>query len=170
MGGGYDDDAGARDRSGLKHVLFGGPGPDLMQADASARERDVEECIAFFRMAAERFELTVCNTMTGSLVSPDAHYYEFDKNGSSIATDEQWEWAVAGFQTLGDVAAELGFRFAFETHNGYLHDLPKPTCRLVERIDRPSVGINYDHGNSGLPYGTNDYRGGLGVVQFGADF
>lgn len=139
--------ARAIDRAGLKHVLFGGPGPDLMKADADARRRETDECVAFYRAAARRFKLTVCNTMTGTLVAPNTHYFEFDRNGSALATEEQWAWAVEGFRELGDLAAELGFRFAFETHNCFIHDLAEPSRKLVDRIGRKSVGINFDFGN-----------------------
>jgi sugar phosphate isomerase/epimerase len=139
--------ARAVEESGLRHVLFGGPGPDLMGADAAVREREMVECITFYHAAAKRFPLTVCNTMTGQLTAPGAAYHEYDRNGSATASEEQWEWAVEAFRRLGDVAAELGFAFAFETHNCFLHDLPEPTRRLVEVIGRPSVGINFDYGN-----------------------
>jgi sugar phosphate isomerase/epimerase len=139
--------AQAKDATGLKHVLFGGPGPDLMLSDAAKRRSEVEECVRFYEAAASRFELTVCNTMTGTLVAPNINYYEFDRHGSAIVTEEQWQWAVEGFQVLGDLAARLKFRFAFETHNCYLHDLPQPSRRLVDRINRPAVGINLDFGN-----------------------
>jgi sugar phosphate isomerase/epimerase len=139
--------AAAAKQTGLKHVLFGGPGPNLMTSDAAMRRAEVEECAAFYRAAAKRFPLTVCNTMTGTLVAAGAQYAEYDKNGSAAATEEQWEWAVKGFQTLGDVAAELRFRFAFETHMCYLHDLPEPSRQLVDRIGRKSVGLNFDYGN-----------------------
>ena len=134
-------------RTGLKHILFGGPGPGLMSAEAAVREKEIEECVAFYRAAATRFRLTVCNTMTGSLLAPGAPYHEYDRNGSAAASEEQWQWAVEGFQVLGGVAGELGFAFAFETHNCYLHDLADVTRRLVDRIGRPSVGINFDYGN-----------------------
>jgi len=139
--------AGAREKSGLRMVLFGGPGPDLMNPDAETREREVEECLAFYKLAAERFDLTVCNTTTGSLTAEEIPYYHFDKHGSAIATEEHWEWAAEGFQRLGDCASDLGFRFAFETHNCYLHDLPKPTLELLKKIDRRNVGVNFDYGN-----------------------
>lgn len=135
------------EETGLKHVLFGGPGPNLVTADGDARAAEIEECAAFYRSAAKRFDLTVCNTMTGVIMGPGAKYHEYDRNGSSAATEEHWQWAVEGFQTLGDVAAELGFVFAFEIHNCYLHDLPEPTRKLVDRIARTSVGINFDYGN-----------------------
>lgn len=139
--------ARARDAYGLKHVMFGGPGPNLMNPDAAVRKSEVEENIAFYKAAAKLFDLKVCNTFTGTLTAPDIHYYEFDKHGSACAKPEHWDWAVEGFRELGDVAGELGLRLAFETHNCFLHDLAKPARELVERIDRPSVGINLDYGN-----------------------
>jgi len=142
-----DEIACARDKTGLKQVLFGAPGPNLMAADVDVRKKEVEACIAFFRLAAKRFKLTVCNTMTGSLVTGGVPYLEFDRHGSMVATPDQWQWAVEGFQAIGDVATALGVRLAFETHNCYLHDLAKASRELVDRINRPSVGINLDYGN-----------------------
>ena len=52
-------------KSGLKYVLFGGPGPNLNKPDKSAREAEIQWAINFFRLASERFKLTVVNT-TGS--------------------------------------------------------------------------------------------------------
>ena len=142
--------ARAQKRSGLKMVIFGSPGPDLMTPDAAKRAREVEEVSNFYRMAARRFKLTVCNTFTGPLKNPDAAvpYYIYEKQGSAVATPDQWKWAVEGYKVLGALAAELGFRFAFETHMTYLHDLPAVAKKLVDRIGCPSVGVNLDYGNT----------------------
>lgn len=139
--------AAAVTASTLEHVMFGAPGPDVMTPDAERREQEIQTCLDFYRMAADRFKLTVCNTMAGSLTQEDVHFYHFDQHGSKIATEEQWTWAVDAFQRLGDLAGELGFKLAFETHNCYLHDLAQPTLDLVQRIDRPGVGVNFDYGN-----------------------
>ncbi len=136
----------AVERTGLKYVLFGGPGPDLMQADADVRRHELDEYIAFYRDAAGRFKLTANNTMAGSLHS-DAPGSEFEKHGSACATDEQFAATVEGFQELGDLALELGFKFAFELHMNYIHDMPEPARRLVDAINRDSVGLNIDYGN-----------------------
>ena len=133
--------------AGLKIVVFGGPGPNLMLDDAIEREKEVEKKAGFFRMAAERFALSVCNTMTGPLINPDILYSEYDKHGSAFATEDHWTRAVEGFQVLGDLAEELKFRLAFETHMCYLHDLPSTAKTLVDRINRPNVGVNLDYGN-----------------------
>jgi sugar phosphate isomerase/epimerase len=139
--------AKAKDATGMKYVLFGGPGPDLMQAGKDARQMDVDWYIAFFRNAAKRFEQTTHNTMTGGLTTDEQSYYMYEKQGSALATDELYAQAADGFRQLGDVADEMGFRFAFETHMGYLHDLAEPAKKLCDMIDRKSVGINLDYGN-----------------------
>jgi sugar phosphate isomerase/epimerase len=136
-------------KSGLKYVLFGGPGPNLNKPDKSAREAEIQWAINFFRLASERFKLTVVNTFTGSLMNPTpgTPYSEYDKHGSFIATEDQWKWATE-FKELGKLANELGFRFAFETHMNYIHDMPAAAKKLADLIDEPSVGVNLDYGNA----------------------
>jgi sugar phosphate isomerase/epimerase len=109
----------------------------------------VESAVRFYRLAAERVKLTVCNIMAGSLRNPDKGipYGEYSKHGSAVATDDHYRWAAEGFKVLGRMAEELGFRFAFEIHMGYLHDLPAPTKKLVDTIGSPAVGALLDHGN-----------------------
>ena len=131
----------------IKHVLFGAPGPNLVQPDADARRHELDKCIAFYRMAGERFDLTVCNAMTGSLAQPGMPYTRFEEHGSNIATDAQRDAVTDGYRVLAEVADELDMRFAFETHNVYLHDLPAPTRELIDRISHPRIGVNLDYGN-----------------------
>lgn len=141
--------AGAARGAGLKQVLFGGPGVELMTGDAARREAEVESAIRFYRLAAQRVKLTVCNVMAGSLRNPDKGipYSDYSKHGSAVATEDHYRWAAEGFKVLGRLAEELGFRFAFEIHMGYLHDLPASTKRLVEMIGSPAVGALLDYGN-----------------------
>ena len=140
--------AKAVEAAGLKIVIFGSPGPNLMTEDAAVRKKETAASVKFFRMAAKRFDLSVCNTFTGVLTDPDTPYSEYDKQGSALATEEHWAWATDGFQVLGNLAEELGFQLAFETHMCYLHDLPAPAKALVDRINKPSVGVNLDYGNA----------------------
>ena len=140
--------AKAVERAGLQVVIFGSLGwPNLMANDAAVREKETEAYAQFLRTAAERFQLSVCNTSSGPLLDPDQPYSDYEKHGSGMATEDHWTWAIEGFQVLGDVAELLGFRLAFETHMGYLHDLAVPAKTLVDRIDKPSVGVNLDYGN-----------------------
>lgn len=135
--------------SGLQHVLFGYPGPLLIKEDAGEREREVAEAIAFYRHVAERFGVTTVNLLTGALHNPDksVSYFDYVRHGSFIATEEQWEWQVKGCRDLADGLADVDIRFGFETHMVYLHDTAEAVRRLVDRIDRPSIGANIDYGN-----------------------
>jgi sugar phosphate isomerase/epimerase len=137
------------EKSGLKQVLFGGPGPNLMTSDSTVRANETESYANFFRLATQRFNLTVINAFTGGLRNSDPNipYVDYSKHGSGAATEDHWNWAVEGYKVLGPLAEELGFRFAFEIHMGYLHDLPSPTRKLVDLIDSPAVGANLDYGN-----------------------
>lgn len=136
--------------TGLKQVIFGFPGPDLAQPDAARRAADLDLYERFFRSAARLLPLTVCNTHAGLLNSPDKNVSssDYDRHGSAAASPQQWQWAAEGFHRLGLMAAELGFRFAFETHMHFVHDLPAAACKLVDMIGLPSVGVNLDFGNT----------------------
>ncbi len=155
--------AASRDKHGLRQVMFGGPGPDLMQADAVQRERVLDECAAFYRAAASRFELSVCNILTGEVQNPACPRHVFERHGSQASTPDQQQAVVQGLRMLGGVAAGLGFRLAFETHMVYLHDLPEPTRKLVDEIESPAVGINFDYGNIGAMNGAPSLQDAMAI-------
>ncbi|HHT28278.1 MAG TPA: sugar phosphate isomerase/epimerase [Firmicutes bacterium] len=140
----------AQRKSGLNYVLFGGPGPDLMTTDAAKREAALAECERFYTLAGERFNLTVCNVMSGGLRNPDPSVpaSDYDRQGSFAAQEHHWQQAAEGYRRLGDIAAKYNYRLAFETHMNYLHDTPQATRKLVDLIDHPHVGINLDYGNA----------------------
>ncbi len=135
--------------SGLKHVLFGSPGPLLVKEDAGEREREVEEAIAFYRHVAERFGVSIINLLTGPLHNPDKSipYFDYTKHGSFVATDEQWEWQIKGCQDMADGLQAVDIRFGFETNMACLHDTVEAVQKLTGKIDRPSIGVNLDWGN-----------------------
>ena len=141
-------DAGVR-ASGLKHVLFGFPGPLLLNPNAAARTREVEEAVAFYRHVSERFGVTTVNLLTGQLQNPDTSisYFDCTKHGSFIVTDEQWKWQVEGCRAMADGLSGIDIRFGFETHMVYVHDTVEAVNRLVTEIDRPCIGVNLDYGN-----------------------
>ncbi len=161
--------AGAAKGAGLKQVLFGGPGVELMTEDEAKRRAEVEAAVRFYRLAAERVKLSVCNVMAGSLRNPDRGipYSEYSRHGSAVATEDHYRWAAEGFKVLGRMAEELGFRFAFEIHMGYLHDLPASTKRLVDMIGSPAVGALLDHGNVVYFPGAPSLREGIPLLGKG---
>jgi len=144
-----DEVSRAVDRHPLKWISFGGPGVDLMTPDESLRAAEIEAAETFYRKAADRFPLRIVNAFTGNLRNSDPSLpsVEFRHHGSAIATESQWEAAIAGFRHLGAVAEELGFRFAFETHGVYLHDTVEATLRLVRGVNSTHVGLLWDHSN-----------------------
>ncbi len=135
--------------AGLKHVLFGYPGPLLVKEDAAERDREVEDAIAFYRHVSERLGVRTVNLLTGALRNPDSSipYSQYTSHGSFTATEEQWEWQVDGCRRMADGLDDLEIRFGFETHMVYLHDTVDAARQLVERIGRPSIGVNLDYGN-----------------------
>lgn len=136
--------------SGLKEVVFGYPTVDLMTDSPHVFEKEIEEVADFFRRAGRRIRISVCNAFTGSLMNPDLSVprdRQWGKHGSFIATEDQYRRAADGLRALGDVAQEMGFRMALETHMGYIHDLPESAMRLVNMVDHPAVGVNLDYGN-----------------------
>ncbi len=134
------------DASGLKHVLFGF-GPELMLDNESERKKSLNEAISFLEMATSRFKLSVCNVFAGTLLDKSIEHYMYDKHGSAMATEKQWEWAAEGFRILGDMASKAGFKMAFETHMHYIHDLHTSARKLVDMINLENVGINLDYCN-----------------------
>ncbi len=140
--------ASAVEKSGLKKILFGAPGPELMLEDSGEREREVEKYINFYELALKYFPMNeVNNTMTGDLLNETCSYSDYGKQGSFVATPEHYEWAAEGFKTIADFGLENGLSFAFETHMCYLHDSVESTKKLIEMIDKPNVGATFDYGN-----------------------
>lgn len=141
--------AAAVAKSGLRVVMFGGPGWDMNNEDPAYRKAQVEAALNFYRLAAERFQLTVCNTGCGALRNPDPTVpgWAYERHGSGAAEDKHFQWAAEGFREIGALAEELGFKLAFETHMNGLADLPAPTARLLDLIGSPAVGANLDYGN-----------------------
>lgn len=144
-----DEVSKALDKHPLDWVSFGGPGVDLMNPDPAHVEKEIEAAERFYSEAANRFALKIVNTFTGNLHNPDKSlpYVEYWHHGSTVATEAQWQSAIAGFQRLGTLAGKCGFRFAFETHGNYLHDTIEATMRLVDGINSEHVGALWDHAN-----------------------
>jgi sugar phosphate isomerase/epimerase len=136
---------------------------NLNHPDGGERAAEIAKATDLLRRAAA-IGVQTFNTMAGPLLVKDISYSEFHRHGSGAATWEQWAWAVEGFQQLGAVAEELGVRMAFETHNGYIHDLARPTAELLRRIGSPAVGANLDMGNIVLNQNGEPLREALGVL------
>ncbi len=157
----------AVNESDLKNVLFGSPGPNLMQEDAGAREKEVTEYIEFLGQAKKRFNSKWFNTFTGALLNPDKSipYSDYDKQGSGAASEEHYQWATEGFKTIAKFAESEGLKLGFETHMGYLHDMPVPAKRLVDAIGSSSVGLTFDYCNMFLSPQCQDIEATLEILD-----
>lgn len=131
---------------GLKYVLFGSPGIDVMTKELKSRRAEIDGYKRFLELADTRIKLSVINFMTGWLSKPGAVSWEYETYGSFCAEDRHWEAAADACREIADFAPHV--KFAFETHMGYLHDLAGSAKKLCELIDRPNFGINLDYGNT----------------------
>lgn len=59
---------------------------------------------------------------------------------------EQWRKLLNILRYLGDYAADHGVRIALETHGGLTRN-GSLAARLLDAVDHPAVGLNYDTGN-----------------------
>lgn len=131
---------------GLKYILFGSPGIDVMTKDKNIRRTEIDGYKRFLDAADSRIKLSVINFMTGWLSKPGTVSYEYETYGSFCAEDWHWEAAAEACREIADFAPHV--LFAFETHMGYLHDLASSAKKLCEMIARPNFGINLDYGNT----------------------
>jgi sugar phosphate isomerase/epimerase len=127
-------------------IVFGGA-VDFCRGTEAEVKKETEAYLEFLEWAKVNCDTKVMNFFTGGLVAKGVEYIEFDKNGSNIATEEDYQKSAAGLKIVGDKAAQLNILIALETHNCYLHDLATPSKKLMDLTNHSAVGMNYDHGN-----------------------
>ncbi len=66
--------------------------------------------------------------------------------GSAEASPEQWDRAVGGLRQLADAAGAHGIFLACETHRNNLMDTVDSSVELIERVERPNVGLIFQPG------------------------
>lgn len=119
---------------------------ELLQEQAKA-ERDIEEYLEFLEWAKNNCGTECMNFQTGQLLRPGASYLEFDRNGSSLAREKDFEKVASGLKIIAAKAEELDIKVALETHVGYIHDLPQSCDKLMKMVNSKALGINFDYGN-----------------------
>ena len=142
--------ADAKKKYGLTDILFGISTRECANPDASVRASCIADTLEKARIMREIGGAEVCNASANWISSPvpgvPGDSYEF--HGSIAATERDWALTV---DTYGQIARELetiGLRFAFETHMGYIHDLPSTARRLIDAVGSSALGINLDYGNT----------------------
>ncbi len=142
--------AAGKKKYGLSEILFNFNLKNSSSKYADERNETITSTIECVKIAQELCQTTVCNTaatwISSSIPTIPSPGYEF--HGSAAATAEQWELTADTYRKIGTELEKLGVKFAFETHMGYIHDLPATAKKLVDMIDSPMVGINLDYGNT----------------------
>lgn len=123
-----------------------GCGSESASADEAKRHDSLRDLQAVIRHAGER-GYSHMNVFASGMTDPEWPYHQFEKQGSAMFSDDHRQRTVAFFREAGQAAEACGIELCFETHNGYPHDLPAPTLELVNAIDHPRVGVNFDFGN-----------------------
>jgi D-psicose/D-tagatose/L-ribulose 3-epimerase len=105
------------------------------QPDVRRRARQQLENIA--KAAAEGGVGIVC----GPLYSPVGYL------PGRRRTDDEWKWAVEGFQSLGDTLTDCNVTFAIEPLNRFetfFLNTAEDAARLAAEINHPKIGILFD--------------------------
>jgi len=145
---------------GIRHVEveaapggYGGIAPELMDADDLAR----------FKARLEQFGVSpvsvgaYCDLTKDRHIGLIKHRIDFAQalGAMNVVSDatrqleidaEQWRKLVNTLRHLGDFAADRGVRIALETHGGLTRN-GTLARRLLDAVDHPAVGVNYDTGN-----------------------
>lgn len=116
------------------------------EADPAARQASTKDFLRVIEFAAG-LGVKFLNVFSGPLVQSPRNHSE---NGSAMARPEDYEEAARILGIGAEAAAAHGMDLCLETHNGYIHDLPAPTVRLLDQINAPNVKVNFDYGNIGL--------------------
>jgi L-ribulose-5-phosphate 3-epimerase len=66
--------------------------------------------------------------------------------GQRIEEPDSWRQTIGRVRSLGEYASDAGVRIALETHEGATRT-GAIARRLLEEIDHPAVGLNYDTAN-----------------------
>ncbi|MGC4153401.1 MAG: sugar phosphate isomerase/epimerase family protein [Propionicimonas sp.] len=129
-----DDPIDARHRDILPDVVWGDGDPE------GVRQRAAEEMKNTARTAARLGVKTVVG-FTGSAIWK---YVAMFPPVSEALIEAGWEDFAARWNPILDVFAEQGVRFAAEVHPSELAYDYWTTKKMLEVIDRPELGINWD--------------------------
>jgi sugar phosphate isomerase/epimerase len=140
-----DDVEKQMQRTGVSKVVLSLRG-HFMDPDANARKAGAEMLTYVLERGLDMGCRTF-NASCGMLVAPGADHRQPRKRGSYYADAHHWQWAAEAYGQVASVAEQRGAKIAFETHGGYIHDLAKPTKKLLDMIGSDAVGANLDMGN-----------------------
>ncbi len=135
-----------KSRHPAMEIVFGG-GIKFCRGEADEVRRDTDRYLDFLPWARAQCGTTIMNGTTGPMVALGCTWRDYDRNGSAMATEKDYQDAAAGLRVIGRRAGELGMKIGLETHCCYLHDTAASSRKLMDLTDCPHVGLNYDQGN-----------------------
>lgn len=138
--------AGLKNEYPQMEIVFGG-NVQFCRGSRATVERECIEYLDFLEWASKECGTRLMNFFTGALIPEGVDTCNFHAHGSAMASEDDYRRSAEGLRLLGNRAEKYGIRIALETHNNYLHDLPKACKKLLDMTECNAVGINYDHGN-----------------------
>lgn len=168
-------------RSGLRHLeLTAVPGKsDFLRADMTEREADEAKAllarsgVEIVTLASHtnlldaeglgvmRKNLRLAERLGVHFVVTSVSYHPtgtLDGDEAQAEANREAEATyVESLQEVSEIAADHGVRLGIETH-GFECPSGREVLRLVDLVDRPNVGINYDTGNVVYYSGTAPYE------------
>ncbi|HYP13488.1 MAG TPA: sugar phosphate isomerase/epimerase [Bryobacteraceae bacterium] len=112
-------------------------GLSLISDDAEVRRKTVAHLKSVIETAAE----ATAATIAGPLYSPVGYL------PGRRRTEDEWKWAIEGYQAIGDTLAANNVTLAIEPLNRfetYFLNTAADAAALCDAVDHPNVGILFD--------------------------
>src|SRR5690606_23431958 len=106
---------------------------------------------------------TTMNLFSGPLYNDQP--LQFSRQGSALATPEQYEETRRMLAVAAGAAQERGITLCLEIHNGYIHDLARTTVELLDRVGAPNLMANFDYGNVALNRNGESLDDALAILR-----
>lgn len=109
----------------------------LVSSDAAVRERTRQHVKDVARTAAE----LGAKVLNGPLYAPVGYL------PGRRRTDDEWKWAIEGYQSIAPTLAEYGITLAIEPLNRfetYFLNTAADAVALCDAVDHPNVGVAFD--------------------------
>ena len=127
-------------------IVFGYP-LHFTTVDEETQKREFEDYVTFLDWAHGKLGTTLLNMYTDNFIDPAYAYSEYDKQGSTLASEEDYVRHGEGLTRAGRELEKRGMLAGLESHNCYIHDTATSCRKLLDHVQSDAIGINYDHGN-----------------------
>lgn len=137
-----------RDKYNIQEITFNHDLSVLTDDDKHNVTEEIEKMHQTIEVVREKLNCQLINVTLGSpLIAKSARYVDYSRNGSAVATDVHYERAAKALHTLAEAAAQNEMKLVVEMHSCSLTDCAKATVKLLEMVNHPNLGVNFDFGN-----------------------